>query len=216
MNRKPTAYEYLVSIVTKVNTNVCIVWPFHIDKGGYGRIMAPKIFGERQQFLVHRLAYRVAYGKWPTPNGLHSCDNRACFNPRHISPGTLRENTEDMVAKDRQAKGERTALSKLTYELVEQARREYIGGLTCEQLATRYGVSGHTMNTAISGKTWKHVPNPVRMRPRHRPPATHCSYGHPLTEGNFYTIRRRRGVTCRECKICSSNKYKIRKLKRGK
>jgi hypothetical protein len=34
----------------------------------------------------------------------HTCDNRKCFNPKHLFAGTPQENVDDMFAKDRQAK----------------------------------------------------------------------------------------------------------------
>lgn len=212
-----TAYEYLVSTVTKVNTDACVEWPFYTDKGGYGQVRVPgSAAGEKYNFIAHRVAYKVAYGEWPTPNGLHSCDNRACFNPRHIFPGTLRDNSDDMVAKDRQAKGECSGLSKLTYESVRQARREYADGLTSGQLATRYGVSVNALCAAISGETWKHVPNPVIMRLWRKPLATQCLHGHPFVEGSFYVALLPSGIIHRQCKTCTKNRHEIRKLERGK
>jgi hypothetical protein len=214
--KQSTAYEYLVSIVTKVNTNVCVVWPFYTNKKGYGLVRMPcSIVGEKPLVAAHRLAYKVAYGEWPMPQGMHSCDNPGCFNPRHISPGTVKDNSDDMVAKGRQARGERFSFSKLTEELVAQMRREYVGGLTCKQLAARYGVDGNTAHLAVSGRTWKHVPNPVKMRSGRTPLVTQCLHGHPFIEGNLYTRRLPSGRTFRQCKTCAKNRSKEH-LKRGK
>jgi hypothetical protein len=207
---RPTAYEYLISIVTKVNTNVCIRWPFHTTKWGYGQLSLPHSSGEKQQKVsAHRLAYKIAYGEWPMPQGMHSCDNRACFNPRHISPGTARDNSDDMVAKGRQAKGEDNGLSKLTEASVVRIRKECVEeGIPETQLAARYGVTKAVIHRALVGSGWKHVPNPVKglgrgksRRPRRRASATHCKKGHPLIEGNIYTYVWN-GDTRRQCKKC--------------
>lgn len=51
---------------------------------GYGR------YGQR---AAHRVAYELA--SWPIPEGLtldHLCKNKACVNPSHLEPVTLREN----------------------------------------------------------------------------------------------------------------------------
>jgi len=119
LRSRVTAYEYLASVVAKINTDACIVWPFHANKQGYGTltILSPTS-GKRGPVFAHRLAYKIAYGEWPMPKGLHHCDNPRCFNPLHIFPGTPRDNSADMVAKDRQAKGESSGVSKLTGELV--------------------------------------------------------------------------------------------------
>jgi hypothetical protein len=219
--RQPAAYNYLVAIVTKVNTNMCIVWPLRIDKGGYGRLTLPlSIGGEKKVVSAHRLAYKIKYGEWPMPNGMHSCDNRACFNPLHISPGTAKDNNADMVAKGRQARGEGAGLSKLTDELVTQIRQEYVGGLSVKQLARKYGISSSGMMSVIDGTTWKHVPNPIKQRrpagwnaeARKGREATHCFKGHPFTPDNTLLWR-----GFRRCAICRhASEKKVRLVKKMK
>ena len=64
---------------------------------GYG---AMKVDGKTVG--THRLAYEAFKG--PIPDGLlvmHSCDNRRCCNPGHLSVGTHRDNVMDMVRKNR-------------------------------------------------------------------------------------------------------------------
>ena len=58
---------------------------------------------------LHRVAWE-AHNAEPIPEGmvvLHSCDNRSCFNPAHLSVGTQKENIQDA-----EAKGRRTACRK--------------------------------------------------------------------------------------------------------
>lgn len=211
-SRNPaTSYEYLVSVVTKTNTDSCLIWPFYANKQGYGTltILSP-ISGKRGPVLAHRLAYKVVYGEWPMPKGLHRCDNPRCFNPLHIFPGTPRENSADMVAKNRQAKGERMGLSKLTFESVVQARSDYAAGVTCPQLANRYGVSVPIMAAALSGRGWKHVPDPIPRMRSAKILATHCLHGHPFVEGSFYVHRLPSGAIHRQCKICTNNRHYAR------
>lgn len=53
-------------------------------------------------YRAHRVAYRYFVGE--IPEGLmilHSCDNRLCVNPDHLSAGTALDNTRDMIAKGR-------------------------------------------------------------------------------------------------------------------
>lgn len=57
---------------------------------------------EGRTYRSHRVAYRFFIGE--IPDGLmvlHSCDNRLCVNPEHLSVGTALDNTRDMIAKGR-------------------------------------------------------------------------------------------------------------------
>lgn len=60
------------------------------------------------RLLASRLMYVAVYRK---PLGelcvLHSCDNVLCVRPAHLKPGTNQDNSDDMIAKGRQASGDR-------------------------------------------------------------------------------------------------------------
>ena len=108
----------------------------------------------------HVFAHRFAWELWvgPIPEGLcvcHHCDNPPCVNPAHLFVGTSTDNNRDMIAKGREARGERSGRAKLTDKAVAEIRdsleRPYI-------LAKRYGVSLSTISTARTGRSWKHLP----------------------------------------------------------
>ena len=72
--------------------------------------MSVNIDGSNRKELVHRLAYSIWRDKSLVElkelfqNGieiLHSCDNRICFNPDHLSLGTRKENINDAYQKGR-------------------------------------------------------------------------------------------------------------------
>jgi hypothetical protein len=143
--------------VGPVEENGCILWTGAKDADGYGVIRRGT--QKANNVRAHRVSYEMFVG--PVPNGLmilHTCDRPPCINPFHLLVGTAAENSDDMVAKDRQAKGERNGYAKLTATVVVEIRRRHeAGNLTHDQLAADYGVSSHAIWGVLNGKTWTHV-----------------------------------------------------------
>lgn len=78
----------------------CHEYTGYIDPYGYGDIMF-----KTHNWKVHRLLWVCLHGpipEWPEAVILHSCDNRKCINPAHLSLGTQKENIIDGVHKGRQ------------------------------------------------------------------------------------------------------------------
>jgi hypothetical protein len=66
----------------------CWVWSGYLLPGGYGTL---SVYG--RTVLAHRFAYTELVGD--IPPGLvidHLCRNRACVNPDHLEPVSMREN----------------------------------------------------------------------------------------------------------------------------
>ena len=74
----------------------CHVWTGGRFENGYG---AFRMGGRTIQ--AHRVAFFLGHGRWPTPCGLHRCDNRACVRLGHLFEGTKGDNNRDRSRKGR-------------------------------------------------------------------------------------------------------------------
>ena len=76
---------------------------------------------------AHRLAYILMKGN--IPRGMiirHSCDNKSCINPDHLLMGTKKDNTQDMINRNRESdwkdrKGHRSKLTPNQYNDIKKS-----------------------------------------------------------------------------------------------
>lgn len=97
---KPKVIDFVNS-----NTDECLPFPT-TDSDGYGHIQY-SINNKHGHARAHRIVYQIKHNVILSNDKilLHSCDNPACCNPRHLSSGTNKDNSDDKVSKGRQAKG---------------------------------------------------------------------------------------------------------------
>lgn len=152
-------YPYLIRTLSEHTGDDCLVWPFARNAQGYGIVSS----AEYGTTLVHRLAFRLANGRYPDPCGLHKCDNPPCYNPRHIFEGTITDNNRDMLAKGRcsphlppRVFGENHPGHKLTNETVLAIRAEP-SGQTQRFIAEKYGTDPSQISLILNRKTWTHI-----------------------------------------------------------
>lgn len=125
----------------------CWMWLRSFHNGGYGQ----QWFGvgpDRRLFLVHRLSYEAFKG--PIPAGMliqHSCDNRWCCNPEHLSLGTDATNARDALLKGRTHR-------KLVPDDVREIRRRTAAGESVRALSREYGVSQFMIARIRDRKSW--------------------------------------------------------------
>lgn len=138
----------------------CWLWSGKsLNSVGYGTISTGG--SGSGKLLAHRLSYEIHHGEIPVGMVvMHSCDNRLCVNPEHLSIGTQSQNLKEMHARGRQPVipphkcGEDSKRSKLkevqVLEIIKSkdSRREQ---------AERYGVSVKTIEMIQKGRLWKHL-----------------------------------------------------------
>lgn len=136
-------------------TDTCWIWNGKRDKDGYGEI---SFLGRAQK--AHRIAWKLSIGPIPPKIMVcHHCDNPPCCNPAHLFLGTAKDNTQDMISKNRNAHGKVHPNAVLTEEKVKQARIWYESGeKNMRQIAAELNVSYAAIVPAIHRKWWKHVP----------------------------------------------------------
>lgn len=115
----------------------CWEWQGATNNKGYGQVWC----GDSKKVLY---CHRVMSGAPAGSTILHSCDNPLCCNPEHLSVGTPKENSEDMVRKGRSHKG-----YKLSDEDVMAIMESSESGAT---LARTFGVSQQTICDIRKGR----------------------------------------------------------------
>lgn len=124
--------------------NECIEWKGAKNPAGYGIT-----WWNNHWAYAHRAAANAQTGEVIR----HLCDNPSCVNPAHLSKGTHKDNSQDMVNKSRQAWGELAGNSKLTKEEVKQIRN--LKGITSSRVTAKmFNVSKTNILEIWSGKIW--------------------------------------------------------------
>lgn len=153
----------------------CWIWKGARSLKGYGQIA----FRGKVAY-AHRISFEIRNGPLGSLHCCHRCDNPSCVNPDHLWAGTNVENVRDCIAKGRNlfgdkntsrthpenlARGEAHGQARLTERDVRAIREGYSdGGVTQQQLASKYGVSRGTIAPILRFRTWKHT-NETHHRP---------------------------------------------------
>lgn len=100
-------------------------------------------------------------GQWllDPPNNLfalHTCDNKKCCNERHLFVGDHQSNMDDMLEKERQARGHAVFGSKLLAPQVLQIRA-LRKSMSVISIAANFGVSTTNVYNILNRKVWKHI-----------------------------------------------------------
>jgi len=142
----------------------CWIW-IGSTCAGYGRVgmkQLKRIFIniKKMPFIgrevyAHRLSWFLFKGTNPKElDVLHKCDNPLCVNPDHLFLGTQKDNIMDRNKKDRQAKGEKSGLSKLTEEEIRNIKNDK---RKQTEIGKDYKVTKQNIFLIKHGVTWKHI-----------------------------------------------------------
>ncbi len=107
---------------------------------------------------AHRASWEIHFGE--IPNGLcvlHKCDNPSCVNPEHLFLGTRKDNSIDMLLKDRgnKAKGQENGANKLTENEVIKIRKIYKdGGISQKKLGHLFRIGQTQVWHIVNNKQW--------------------------------------------------------------
>ncbi len=107
------------------------------------------------------MAYFIVHGEL-SGLVLHTCDNPACANPRHLSLGSPQDNMDDMMRKRRHrtrpVRGVDHPKAKLSEEDVKTVRALALGGhKTRVELARQYGLGYTYLCKLVNGSNWRHL-----------------------------------------------------------
>jgi hypothetical protein len=146
----------------KITREGCWVWPGAQVANGYGTVQFAK-----KAYLLHRLSFETFRG--PIPIGscvLHRCDNRLCYNPKHLFIGSKADNNADRDKKGRTARGENIASkirgelnvhAKLTTKDVLSIRTRVAAGAKQTKVAELFGVDPSHISNIVLRKNWHHI-----------------------------------------------------------
>jgi len=159
MKKKLSLHERLTEKTEVDAETECWNWIGCLTESGYGQIHC---LGKTHR--AHRVSYMVHLG--PIPEGaviLHSCDNRRCINPDHLTAGTQSDNMRDALKKGRlkvppARKGQEHPNSFVTDRDVVRLRKEYQKGRKLSSIHKEVGLALSTVKRMLWGRTYSHLP----------------------------------------------------------
>ena len=166
--------------VEKKGLDECWMWTSTTTKAGYGKCRV-----DGRTWLAHRYSYVLHKGELLGKlQVMHSCDVPGCVNPNHLSLGTAKDNSQDMVKKGRASKrwlghkhtesakkkmsdarfanppdkkGIKHHLCKFSESDVHEMRRMHAQGINQTDIAAAFRCAQSNVSLIVRLKRWSHI-----------------------------------------------------------
>lgn len=148
MKRRTPEERFWEKVDKSGGDDECWPWIGALGSCGYGSFLL-----DGRYVVAHRFSLELALGG-PIPSSLvamHSCNNRRCVNPGHLSAGTHSENTRYAV---RTGNLDRSRCGKLSKAQVRAMRAAMDSGESISQTARDFGVARLTAHNIHHRKSW--------------------------------------------------------------
>lgn len=118
------------------------------------------MYYEGRTHAAHRVSYAkhhgIPIGDVP-PLLRHKCDVKLCCEPAHLEPGTVQDNSNDMVERGRSLRGSRHPSVKLTPAQVLSIRDRYkprcpVNG--ARAMGREFNVDKSTISLILLARNW--------------------------------------------------------------
>jgi hypothetical protein len=144
--------------VDKKLDHECWYWIGNKNTKGYGQFsVGAKAQGSEG---AHRISWKL-HNQQDIPSKMHimhKCDNPSCVNPNHLTIGTAKDNTQDMIQKGRKRTvapvGDLNGKAILDAEKVRLIRSSTLNHAA---LGRQLGVSPNCIRGVRTGRTWSHI-----------------------------------------------------------
>ena len=143
----PDFIERFWKKIEKDDSEECWEWLGCCNDKGYGQVGVNGIMK-----YVHRISWELSRGM-KIPKGMyicHKCDNRRCCNPRHLFLGTPKDNSQDMVMKER-------GTGSFTKQHVEKIFILLEKGVSQRSVAKQFDTKQCTISAIATGRNYSHL-----------------------------------------------------------
>lgn len=127
---------------------------------GYFVICITRAGNRRYSFKVHRCVALAFLGPGSEEKKLvcHKNDNPLDNRVENLYWGSAKDNSSDQATNNKQVRGERCRISKLTADVVRAIRSEYTQGrISQQELARQHGVGQTAISAVLRRATWAHI-----------------------------------------------------------